>query len=177
MKESEEWSDIQGYEGLYKVSNLGRVFSLISKKILKTNLTRNNYLLVALYKNKTQKKFSVHRLVAMAFLSRIEGMTQINHLDGCKANNAAKNLEWSNGFLNQQHAFATGLNHSPRAENSRSYKGEIIATCLRTGKKLSLKGSRQISDAGFYPGDVYKCLSGKIKTVKGFKFYRISAGG
>lgn len=101
----EIWKNIQGYEGLYQVSNLGRVKSLekqrdngkgiyfTKEKILKLNNDKN-YLGVCLFKNNKRKPFKVHRLVAEAFIPNPDNLPQVNHKDENKQNNRADNLEW-----------------------------------------------------------------------------------
>lgn len=95
----EEWKEVNGYEGLYWISNLGRVKN--SKgHILKQSHSRdqffgeNPYLKVALWKNNRSKNFRVHRLVAEAFIGNPDGLPYVNHKDGNKTNNCVDNLEW-----------------------------------------------------------------------------------
>ena len=104
----EEWKDIQGYEGLYQVSNLGRVKSLerrvcnhnngatrlIREQIITPTDNGNGYKIVGLHlKRKRQNKY-VHRLVAEHFLEKPSGKDFVNHIDYDKSNNAVANLEW-----------------------------------------------------------------------------------
>ena len=105
----EIWKDIEGYEGYYQVSNLGRVKSLQTKayshiqkkaivvrreKILKQFPDTKGYLMVDLRKNKTRNTQKVHRLVATAFLPNPDNLPQVNHKDENKINNNVENLEW-----------------------------------------------------------------------------------
>ena len=92
----EEWKPVKGYEGLYSVSNLGRVKSLKygKEKILKPQKTKDGYLQVGLYRKEKYKMFKVHRLVATAFIPNPLGLPEINHLDENKTNNAVSNIEW-----------------------------------------------------------------------------------
>ena len=96
----ESWKDIEGYEGIYQVSNKGNVKSLVDnnglsrEKVLKHLKDRNGYLRVILYKNKTSKHLFVHRLVAKAFIENTNNFPCINHIDECKTNNVVTNLEW-----------------------------------------------------------------------------------
>jgi hypothetical protein len=91
----EVWKDVEGYEGYYQVSNLGRVKSLILfKKILKPYPDKDGYFQVVLYRNKTRRLKRVHRLVAQAFIPNENNLPIINHKDEDKANPRMDNLEW-----------------------------------------------------------------------------------
>ena len=90
----EIWKEIEGYEGLYEVSNLGRIKSLQKDIILKNRLSKRGYYLVSLYKNGKSTTKWVHRLVAKAFISNPDNLPQINHKDENSLNNCADNLEW-----------------------------------------------------------------------------------
>lgn len=97
--ENEIWRDIEGYEGLYQVSNLGRVKSLGNdktkkEKILSQYENKNGYLYVNLCKDGKMKTFRVHRLVANAFIPNPNGYRCVNHKDEDKTNNCVDNLEW-----------------------------------------------------------------------------------
>ena len=96
---NEIWKYIDGYEGLYKVSNLGRVKSLNyrrsgKERMLKPGNTGDGYLFVILYKNGKIKYFTIHRLVANAFLENPDHKSDVNHKDENKTNNRVDNLEW-----------------------------------------------------------------------------------
>ena len=102
----EIWKDIKGYEGLYQVSNLGRVRSLGSDnwhkgRILKPHLDgRGHYLEVGLHKDHKSKTTNIHRLVAEAFIPNPNNLPQVNHKDECKTNNMVDNLEWCDAHYN-----------------------------------------------------------------------------
>ena len=115
----EIWKDIQGYENLYQVSNLGRIKSLDRKvkvgiknndivlhkgKILKLNQKRNGYLSVDLSKEGIVKTISVHRLVAIAFIPNVDNKMQVNHINAKKYDNRVENLEWCSYEENKEHA-------------------------------------------------------------------------
>lgn len=103
---SEEWRDIKGYEGLYQVSNLGRVKSLarhkknrgklqkVEETIRIPTVEKNGYARVDLSKDGKRKMYCVHRLVAEAFVPNCENKPQVNHIDENRSNNNANNLEW-----------------------------------------------------------------------------------
>ena len=92
--EKEQWLPVQGYEGLYEVSNHGRVRNRHGKIIAQYYKRGTEYKRVHLCKNNTAKHHSVHRLVAQAFVPNINGGDVVNHLDHNKSNNNADNLEW-----------------------------------------------------------------------------------
>ena len=89
----EVWKDIKGYEGLYQVSNLGNVKSLKTNKNLYYSKSRN-YLRVGLNKNGVRRGFSIHRLVAQAFIPNPKNKPCVNHKDCNPKNNCVDNLEW-----------------------------------------------------------------------------------
>lgn len=107
-KNSKEiWRDVVGYEGLYQVSNLGRVKSLgrfvdnlvrghywQEERILKTCKRTNGYIGVGLCKDGKAENFNIHRLVAIAFIPNPEDLPQIDHIDADKTNNNVNNLRW-----------------------------------------------------------------------------------
>lgn len=100
----EVWKDVVSYEGLYKVSNIGRVKSLKgTEKILKTHQVRDGYLTVMLYKDKIPKRMSVHRLVAIAFIPNKNNYPFVNHKDENKKNNHVENLEWCTNEYNMSY--------------------------------------------------------------------------
>ena len=135
MNNLEIWKDIEGYEGLYQVSNFGRVRSLDryveyigtnqthkkmnmkqfkKGKILVPMLHKNGYLFIALPK----KQKSIHRLVAEAFIPNPNNLPQVNHKDCNKQNNNFKNLEWCNQSYNTKHAYDNNLiQHYCKKEN------------------------------------------------------------
>lgn len=120
---NEIWKDIKYYEGIYQISNIGRVKRLkrslkrkdgkmysVKEKILKTSYDRDGYLFITLRKDEKHKGFRVHRLVAQAFISNITSKETINHLNGIKDDNRVENLEWCTRSENNKHARKNGLN-------------------------------------------------------------------
>lgn len=103
-EESEIWKDVVGYEGLYKVSNLGNVYSYYTNKMLKQGSHWDGYRFVILYKNKNKKYMSVHRLVSNAFIPNPDNLPLVNHLDENPSNNRADNLEWCTALYNNTYS-------------------------------------------------------------------------
>lgn len=142
--ESEEWRDIVGYEGLYRVSNLGRILGLRTNTILKHCV------------NKRTHYHSV--IVAAAFLGpRPKGLT-VNHKDGDKSRNRSENLEYATYQANVQHAFDTGLAAKGRDHYAVRYP-EKLARGERHGcAVLTEQNVRDIRKL-FADGASYKQLS------------------
>lgn len=136
----EIWKDIKGYEGLYQVSNIGRIMSLrryvlhnygglreVPERILRPGTDSNGYQLVALYSDGIRRSIKVHRLVATAFLHNPNNKPEVNHKNGIKSDNTVGNLEWATRIENNQHALDIGLRKMPKGKNhhwyGRSVKG------------------------------------------------------
>ena len=123
--EKEIWKDILGYEGLYQVSNSGKVKSLSfnrtnKSRILKNAITRGYVHITLFFKNK-RKVTRIHRLVGTHFVPNPENKPEINHKDGDKTNNNDWNLEWVTSYENSIHAIHTGLS-STFGENVHTSK-------------------------------------------------------
>ena len=107
----EVWHDVVGYEGLYMVSNLGRVKRVGKScgarvgRIMKPIESTNKYIQVCLSRNSRPRIFRVHRLVAEAFLPKVDGKEYVNHIDGNRANNMVSNLEWCTASENAHHKY------------------------------------------------------------------------
>lgn len=121
----EKWLDVVGYEGLYEVSNYGRVRSVYTKRVLSPGLSQG-YFYVALYKDKKRSNKQVHRLVAEAFIPNPNNFPIINHKDEVKTNNMVENLEWCSYAYNNTY---NGL----AVKRGDSLKGKIA---WNKGKKM-----------------------------------------
>ena len=99
---NEVWCDIEGYEGMYQVSNKGRIKSIVygKEKIRKLVRDKKGYLTVCLFKNGENKGYKVHRLVCQTFLPNPNNLPEVNHRDEDKTNNSVQNLEWCNRKYN-----------------------------------------------------------------------------
>lgn len=152
MNDKEKWRPVGGYVGYYEVSNIGRVRSVdrlitykdgrVGKfigKVLKSGANKKGYPIVYLSKNSKKFTVTIHRLVAMAFIKKIDGKNQVNHIDGIKDNNNVTNLEWCNNSENQLHAFRNGLKTPERG--SDRYNSVINELTAKKVKKLLLRMS------------------------------------
>lgn len=153
---TEIWKDVVGYEGLYQVSNLGRVKSLPKQvgfrpqqeKLTAIFIDKRGYCKTNLYKNNTHKQVYVHILVGQAFIPNVADKPQINHIDGDKTNNTVENLEWCTAKENVRHAYTTGLKH-----------GKAGAEHPMFGKKHSAETREKLSEASRRRWGVVKCGS------------------
>jgi hypothetical protein len=102
------WKDIPNYENLYEVNELGEVRNKKTKALLTGDINNGGYYRVCLYYGKPKKYFR-HRLVAELFLDNPNNYTEVNHIDGNKANNNVNNLEWVDRTKNEREARRTGL--------------------------------------------------------------------
>ena len=173
----EEWKDIIGFEGLYQVSNLGRIKSLRDnhnnprEKILKPQLTKGYYW-ISLWKNGKRKMYLIHRLVALAFIPNPMNLPQVNHIDENKTNNCADNLEWCDCKYN--------INFGNRNKLAGDKLKDIFLNredCSKPILQLDLDGNivneyPSIHEAerqtGFKNQNICNCLKGKRKTCGGF---------
>lgn len=155
----EIFKDCKGYEGLYQVSNLGRVWSVKSQRYLKSWLDSSGYptlqLSAANGKKKTEK---VHRLVALAFIPNPDQLPQVNHKDENKANPSVDNLEWCDANYNNN--YGTRNERISQAQYKRIYCVEldrVFESIKQAQTELGIKGH--------HIGEV---CSGKRKTCDGY---------
>lgn len=178
----EIWKDIEGYEGLYQVSNFGNVKSLKRNIVLKPEVLDKGYLRVGLNKNGSRKRFLVHRLVLCTFDSyKSYPEYEVNHKDLNTSNNKLENLEWCTPNQNRVHA---ELNNPHRHDKSR-------VNCSLVGKKYGYLGveaskkpviqydkdmnfiarfdsAREASKLGFNYKNISQVCNDKRKTHKGY---------
>ena len=112
--ELEIWKPIKDFEGLYEVSNFGRVRRVFRYgrpyvTLCKPKITKDGYFETTLVKDNKYKHIRTHRLVAQAFCDNPESKNEVNHIDGDKLNNFSENLEWCTSRENQIHAYKLGL--------------------------------------------------------------------
>ena len=123
----EIWKYINGYEGLYEISNKGRVRNA-EGRILKARTQNKGYFYVTLHSNHKERKFTIHRLVAEAFIPKINGFNQVNHINGNKKDNSVENLEWCNQRLNYNH----GMQKFLYSHNENHYFAKLTNEQVKT---------------------------------------------
>jgi len=108
--EFEQYKDIKGYEGIYKISNFGNVLSVLSNnKILKPRDNGYGYKSVCLTKDKKPRYYKIHRLVALNFIPNPENKKEVNHINGVKSDNTINNLQWVTPSENVNHSMINVL--------------------------------------------------------------------
>lgn len=159
---NEIWKDIKGYEGLYQVSNLGKVKRLVGKgckkeRIIKPNLVRG-YCQVRLSKDGTVKPLYLHRIILETF-NPIEGMDKLdcNHRDENKENNCLNNLEWLSRKEN--------LNYGTRNERAAATLSKAVR-CI-DDKKIFPSMREASRQTGISNGNISQCCNGKRKSAGG----------
>ena len=141
---NEIWKAIFGYEDLYSVSNLGRVWSVKSNKTLSPNKMVTGYLCVHLYKcgKKSRSVKTIHRLVAQAFLPNLADCEEVNHINFLRFDNRVENLEWATRKENVRHACAAG--HKPDTRKKISGRnlitGETTIYLSMIDAEIALRG-------------------------------------
>jgi hypothetical protein len=175
----EIWKDIKGYEGLYQVSNTGKIKSLerlrknhsktqiVEEKIKSTRKDQQGYLLLDLYKDNKPKTVRVHRIVAETFILNSENKETVNHIDGNKENNDVSNLEWSTFEEQNNHLYKNKLKTQSSIE--RAVKSMNKATskktkCIETGKIYN-SASEAARDVGVSASLIMRVCRGERKTA------------
>lgn len=185
----ETWKPVVGYEGLYEVSDLGRVRSLdreitterggrpfrykMKGQIVIPHERRHGYLAVCLYgkesKNGRFSQKSVHRMVAEAFLPNPNGYSEVNHLDENKQNNVLSNLEWCNHKENCHHGTAIER-RAAKFRNGPKSKAvdqlDMNGNYIRTFPSMA-EAKRQY---GFAQSNIHNAIHGKYSQAYGYKW-------
>ncbi len=156
--DGEEWVPVQGYEGLYEVSNMGRVRAPEKRNIVRGRhptpylrtrkpkvlaLTGDKYLTVGLHRDGKCKRVLVHRLVAQHFVPNPDNLPEVNHLDEDKKNNKSTNLEWTTRSGNALHS--SYKNRGSQTGTSKLSEAEVLEIV-----ELLSKGHRQTEVAKLY---------------------------
>ncbi len=185
--QEEVWLPIFGYDGLYEISSFGQVKSFYIKqsgrngflgnepyKIISQRERGKGYLGVLLSKNFAGKTYSVHRLVAEAFIPNPENKPMVNHKNGIKTDNSVTNLEWMTNSENIQHAFNNKLIKSNYGSDHHGARPIIQMDILGNEINTFETAVSAEKNTGISKSAICYCLKGKTKTSGGFKWkYKI----
>ena len=177
---SNEFFDVPGYEGLYKVNKEGVILSRKRSgskgKILKQNQDRYGYMVVTLCKNGQKRRKFVHRILASTFLDNYSDDLQVNHKDEDKTNNQVANLEMLTQLENLNYGTRTNRSANTRIKNINNAKTNIAKSvdCYdkNTGDLIHTFASiaQACRELNLCDSHVSKCCKGKLKTHKGYVF-------
>ena len=171
METNEIWKDIKDYEGLYQVSNLGRVKSIPRKGTVKTERIiaggfDGKYTFYALSKNNRRKLILGHRLVAEAFIPNPNNLPQVNHINEIKTDNRVENLEWCDEKYN--------INYGTGVERRAVQKRKRIMKLTMGNKEICIYNSltEAAKDSKASAGCISSCCNGRkdYKSAGGFKW-------
>ena len=169
MENKEIWKDIEGFEGKYQISNMGRVKSLNFKltgkeQIMSLKINKYGYKQILLYKDKKYKTLLIHRLVAQAFIPNPNNYPIINHINEDKTDNRVDNLEWCTQQYN--------LNYGDRSRKaSLSNSIPVLQFSLDGEFVRKWDGATQVqNELGFNNGDISRCCRGRRKTCGGYRW-------
>lgn len=166
----EVWKDIPGYDGKYKISNLGNISSTKrgKLKLMKHSISNLGYHRITLYKDGVNKHYAIHRLVAQAFIPNEHNYPFINHKDENPGNNSVDNLEWCTPSYNINY----GKRNQKVSEASHPIRqttedGFILATYYSANFAAKM--------LEFDVSILYRCLRGNAKTAYGYKWEYIDS--
>ena len=159
----EMWKQVEGYEGIYMVSNFGRVLSTYPVRRAKSHFisgwSQNGYPMVTLYKGGHYKKVFVHVLVARHFIPNPLGLPEVNHKDSDRANARADNLEWVSRVQNALHARDKGFYSADT--NPNRVKKLSKERCALLKHQLTLGRSKRELAVEFGVHYSYVCMVGR----------------
>lgn len=174
---TEQWKDIPGYAGRYRVSDQGRVKSLpfaqmgghgmrrTRERILAQQIINSGYRVVHLHLDNKRSAKTVHRLVAAAFCPGFDPSLDVNHIDGDKQHNAAVNLEWLERTANHDHAVRIGLNPTAvRVVGTPVAGGNVREFDSQNQAALQVSGDRRNGTK------ISACLAGRRRTAFGYRW-------
>lgn len=173
----EKWKPILGYEKFYEVSSYGRIRSMdriilcsngetrnYKGKILKFSFDKRGYKIVKLCKNGVGTSYSVHRLVALAFIQNPDNKKTVNHINENKKDNRVENLEWMTNLEN--------ICYGTRTERQKQKLSKsVVGTNLITGKEEEFPSMKEASlKTGCNNGLISQCCKGLVTKTKNYKW-------
>lgn len=170
---NEIWKDIKGFEGIYKISNYGRVKSLKrfkkrkEDKILSPQIGKRGYYTISLWNNQKGTTKTIHRLIAEHFIKNNKNKREVNHKDGNKLNNNISNLEWVTPKENSVHAV--------RSKDIKKFNYKRGASISKYKNKITYVAEIRFNKKNIYLGrfknkeQAYSIYKKKYKELYGFE--------
>lgn len=184
MVDSEIWKDVLGYEGRYKVSNTGKIYSKYYKRLLIGNIDLNGYQYHTLTDDEKKcKSVKTHRIVAINFIPNSDDKATVNHIDENKLNNHVDNLEWSTVKEQINHGTRTKRMLETRKTSEKYLKSReqartklfvpVVGVNVKDGSILKFDSIKQAKEYGFTGSSITGCIRGirHLKTHKGYEWY------
>lgn len=177
----EIWKNVNRFDGVYQISNLGNVRALDrldaagrrrKGKVLKLQQDMNGYMRVRVSFEAEKYTMRIHREVALAFIPNVEDKEQVNHIDGDKTNNQVENLEWCTSSENQKHAVDTGLRVHEKGSKASRFVSPVKVYDMDMNFLYELKGNAEMVEKGFDYRLVSAVVRGKRNHHKKHKFRR-----
>ena len=166
----EEWKNLKGYEGLYQVSDKGRIkrtthirsngrgYYKVNECILSPHVNNRGYKIITLCKNNELKTYLLHRLVAEAFIPNPDNLPQVNHKDENKTNNDIENLEWCTHKYNNNYGTKNNRTALKRGKPVLCKETGIVYPSIReAGRQVNIDSR-----------NIHACCSGRYKTSGGY---------
>ena len=193
VRMAEEWKAVKGYEGLYEVSNTGKVRSIdrvivrkngkamkckgkelfftVSKVGIRSTKPRAS---VQLWKNGKAKLIYVHRLVAEAFIDNPNKYRCIDHIDGDKTNNNVSNLRWCSDFINQNNPVTRAKQRKTLKDKGSKFSPQRVVGIKADGIIIVYNTMCEAKHDGYSQSMISECCNGNRKHHKGMRWMRYS---
>lgn len=165
MTENERWKEVRGYDGRYMVSDQGRIMNASTQRILKGSVNERGYRKVLLSDKGKRNNHRVCRLVASAFVPNPEGYPYVDHINGDRTDDRARNLRWVTACLNAANPVTAGRNSVSRPGSGRTRPVEAEDGAGKVTRYAS--GAEGARAAGVVKWCVYQALRGRQRTAGG----------
>lgn len=163
--DGEIWKDIPNYEGLYKISSLGRIISSYSRRILSPTISGHkgkDYYAITLVKNGIKKRFHIHKLVALSFIPNPKNLPCIDHINTDRYDNRVENLKWCSFSQNNLNPITNSKRLKPVVQLKESLLIHVFDSINEATKH------------GFCLSQIINCCKGRYKHHKGFQWMYLS---
>ena len=151
--------DVVGFEGLYKVTSCGKVWSCRRNRFMKISGGKGDYEMICLFKDGKAHYDYIHRIVAKAYIPNPNNLPQVNHKDEVKGHNWVNNLEWCSQEYNVNYSIG-------KRNNCRKWRKVYCPELNKTFPTLASAAK----EVGVTIGAIWQAVQGNCKTIKGYHF-------